>query len=143
MRCIVTGGAGFIGRWVVKQLLDEGCHVVVLDDLSNGNENNLKDLHCDRLSVIIGKIEIEEDVAEAFAGGCDLCIHLAASIVVQDSIDDPAGTCGPDTLGTLSVLEAARRHDARFLFVSSCMVYDLTDLDHGIEESHPTKALSP
>ena len=75
-------------------------------------------------------------------GRVDAVAHLAASISVQESIDDPATTFENDVVGTFNVLEAARTTGARVLFMSTCMVYDRADRD-GIDEDHPTKPASP
>jgi nucleoside-diphosphate-sugar epimerase len=69
--------------------------------------------------------------------------HLAASISVQDSIDDPATTFDNDVVGTFQLLEGARASGARLLFMSTCMVYDQATTPEGIGEAHPTKPASP
>ncbi|MDX6377198.1 MAG: UDP-glucose 4-epimerase [Gaiellaceae bacterium] len=140
---LVTGGAGFIGRWVVKALLDEGTDVVVLDDFSNGSEANLAELADDpRLDVIEGSIDDPGAVRRAFSSRPELVLHLAAKINVQHSIDDPVGTYEPDVMGTLRVLQAAREGGAPFLFMSSCMVYAAAG-DEPIAETHPVRPASP
>jgi nucleoside-diphosphate-sugar epimerase len=75
--------------------------------------------------------------------GVDAIAHLAASISVQDSIDDPATTFDNDVVGTFQLLEGARAAGARFLFMSTCMVYDRATTPEGISELHPTKPASP
>lgn len=138
---LVTGGAGFIGRWVVKAMLDEGRDVVVLDDFSNGSRDNLAGLS-GSLEVIEGGIDDANAVEHAFAARPGLCLNLAAKINVQASIDDPLGTFRPDVLGTLLLLEHARMVGAPFLFASSCMVYAPAGKDP-IAEEHPVRAASP
>ena len=168
--CLVTGGAGFIGRSVVAQLLRRGDHVVVVDDLSNGRRENLAELGS-HLGLTFVHADINDEVrfGEVFAQQTwDVVFHLAASIHVQHSIDDPSPTFRNDTEGTLRVLEACRAqylklngfdiaekhfdHVAqaprlsdrrpRVAVMSTCMVYDLA---HGgaISESHPYRPASP
>ncbi len=109
-RSLVTGGAGFIGRWVVQRLLERGHHVVTLDDYSNGRRENLHSLEGSRLRVLEGDVKDEKRLSEVFGEGeFDFVFHLAASIQVQRSIDDPVPTFRNDAEGTLRVLEAARR----------------------------------
>ncbi len=142
---LVTGGAGFIGRAVVRALLERGARVAVLDDLSNGREENLSEFgaHPGYLGLTIGDIRDRAAVDALFAKRkFSVCYHLAAQIVVQDSIDDPQATFESDVVGTFSLLEASRRTGARFVFMSTCMVYD-TASGGAISETHPTKPASP
>jgi nucleoside-diphosphate-sugar epimerase len=142
-RVVLTGGAGFIGRWVVRALLDEGASVVVLDDFSNGSEANLAELADDPgLDVVDGSINDPSAVERTFSSRPDLVLHLAAKINVQHSIDDPLGTYEPDVIGTLRILEAARTAEAPLLFMSSCMVYAAAG-DEPIAETHPVRPASP
>lgn len=142
-QAVLTGGSGFIGRWVAKALLDEGWSVVALDDFSNSSPENVAEFASDpRFDLIEGTIADRHAVARAFAGKPSLCLHLAAQIRVQDSIDDPVSTFLPDVDGTLFVLEAARACGAPFLFMSSCMVY--AEATGGpITETHPVRPASP
>jgi UDP-glucose 4-epimerase len=143
MRVLVTGAAGFIGRWVVGELLAQGHEVLPVDNLVAGDRAALDEFSSHR-----GLLPFEEgDVRDAaacrrWAAGVDAVAHLAASISVQESIDDPGATFENDVVGTFNVLEAARATGARVLFMSTCMVYDRAD-DDGIDEGHPTKPASP
>lgn len=144
MKILVTGGAGFIGRWVVKRLLEDNNRVWVMDDLSNGSEENLKEfINNPNLDVKIGDIKDEELLSKLFNNNLDICIHLAASIIVQESIDNPRKTFETDVIGTFNVLEEARKHKTKFVFMSTCMVYDKASMSGAISETHPTKAASP
>jgi UDP-glucose 4-epimerase len=143
MSVLVTGGGGFIGRWVVRALLDEGADVVALDDFSNGSRENLSEMANDpRLDVVEGSIADPSAVERSFRSRPELVLHLAAKINVQHSIDDPLGTYEPDVMGTLRVLESARAAGAPFLFMSSCMVYAAAG-DAPIAETHPVRPASP
>lgn len=141
-KVLVTGGCGFIGRWLVKLLLARRHQVTVLDNLANGSRANVAAFAA-RLRLVVGDIRDPGALAEAFAGGVDVCYHLAASINVQDSIDDPRGTFDNDVVGTFEVLERCRAAAARLVFVSTCMVYARSEDDTGISERHPTLAASP
>ena len=171
LKCLVTGGAGFIGRWVIAALLGEGHQVLALDDLSNGRRENLRDLEGKPgfLGLVEGDIKSQATVDSVFARGpWDAVFHLGASIHVQRSIDDPEPTFRNDTEGTFRILEACRRQyfaqngldiDAkhfdferdlprltdrrpRVAVMSTCMVYDLAD-GKPIAESHPYRPASP
>lgn len=143
MRVLVTGAAGFIGRWVVGELLAQDHEVVPIDNLVVGDVAAL-----DEFVGRPGLLPFEEgDVRDAAAcrrwmRRVDAVAHLAASISVQESIDDPATTFENDVIGTFNVLEAARETGSRVLFMSTCMVYDRAGPE-GIAERHPTKPASP
>ena len=144
MNVLVTGGCGFIGRWVVKRLLDRDDHVWVLDDLSNGRLENIEEFKDDsNLDVIIGDIKDSALLSELFENTFNVCIHLAASIIVQESIDNPQATFENDVVGTFNLLEEVRKSNAKFVFMSTCMVYDVASTDGAISETHPTKPASP
>lgn len=144
MKVLVTGGAGFIGRWVVGRLLKERNSVVVLDDLSNGSRDNLAEfLKNPDLMVKIGDIRNKKTLVGIFKQDFDVIIHLAANINVQDSIDNPRKVFENDVVGTFNLLEEAKKTNARFVFMSTCMVYDTASSDGVISETHPTKAASP
>ena len=140
MNYLVTGGAGFIGRWVTAALIQEGHSVAVLDDLSNGSRENISGLNCDFLR---GDIRDEGLLDSLFRRRFDGVLHLAAGIIVQDSIDHPAHTFEVDVRGTFNLLERCRTANTPFLFVSTCMVYDMARDEKGIDESCPVKPASP
>jgi nucleoside-diphosphate-sugar epimerase len=144
MRVLVTGAAGFIGRWVVGELLARGHTVLPVDNLSTGDAANLDDYagRVGFLPLVIGDVR-DAEACQSWVAGVDAVAHLAASISVQDSIDDPAATFDNDVVGTFQLLEAARATGARFLLMSTCMVYDRATPAEGIGEDHPTKPASP
>jgi dTDP-glucose 4,6-dehydratase len=146
MNILVTGGAGFIGRWVVCRLISDGHNVWVLDDLSNGSEENLREFRGHRCfrDFVRGDIKDVQLVNRLFSE-CrfDLCYHLGASINVQDSIDDPLTTFNNDVVGTFNILEQCRKHQVKLVYMSTCMVYDRCQDPDGITEQHPVKPASP
>ena len=125
---LVTGGAGFIGREVVRALLDDtNARVAVMDDLSNGSRENLAAFAREpRLREFVkAPVQSEKPLRQLFEKfKPSLCLHLAAQIIVQNSIDDPAATFHADVDGTFHLLELCRAHKTSLLFMSTCMVYD-------------------
>lgn len=146
MNILLTGGAGFIGRWVAERLLNDGHNVWILDDLSNGLESNIEEFmdHAGLKAFIQGSI-LDEELLSSLFNECrfDVCFHLGASINVQDSIDDPRTTFNNDTVGTFFIMEQSRKHHVKVVFMSTCMVYDRCTDDRGITELHPVKPASP
>ncbi|WP_430791202.1 dTDP-glucose 4,6-dehydratase [Virgibacillus flavescens] len=145
MKALVTGGAGFIGRWVVDRLLKDGHLVWVLDDLSNGREENLEGLiHHDKfMGFINGDIKDIRVLNHLFINKFDICYHLAASINVQDSIDRPRITYENDVSGTFNILERCKKNKIKIVFMSTCMVYERAIGEDGITEANATKPASP
>jgi UDP-glucose 4-epimerase len=114
LRAIVTGGAGFIGSHVVEALLARGDDVTVLDDLSSGRRENVPEGA--RLVVA----DIREGLETAFGEARpEVCFHLAAQVDVRVSVERPAHDAGVNVLGTIAVLEAARRHGTQVVFSST------------------------
>ena len=110
MRTLVTGGAGFIGSNLVDALLDRGDTVTVFDDLSTGRASNLEGALERGATLIRGDIRDQAALADAFAAAApEVVFHLAAQIDVRKAVDDPAWDATVNVVGTINVLEAARR----------------------------------
>lgn len=164
MKVLVTGGAGFIGRWVVKRLLQDNHEVAIIDNLSNGSLSNIEEFQSFKNFMFYkGDIKDNDFLENIFKEKFDIVFHLAASINVQDSIDDPKTTFFNDTVGTFNVLEKVKEqmfgksskmqgdewinavektYPCKVVFMSTCMVYDKSD-EVGINETHPVKPVSP
>src|SRR6266436_3683821 len=121
MRYLVTGGAGFIGSNTVDELVRRG-HVVVLDDLSSGKEDNLAEVRS-KITFMKGSITDIEAVQKAMVQA-DYVIHLAARTSVPRSVKDPVDTNRINVDGTLNVLVAARDNKVkRIVFAASSSAY--------------------
>jgi UDP-glucose 4-epimerase len=116
VRVLVTGGAGFIGSHLTDAFLDRGDEVTVVDDLSAGSATRLDEravlykqniVHGEQLAVLV------EEIRPA------LICHLAGRIDVRASVACPAEDAQVNVVGTVNVLEAARRADARVLLCST------------------------
>jgi len=122
MRYLVTGGAGFIGSHTVDELVRRGHDVVVLDDLSTGQEANLAAVR-DKIDFRVGSITDLATVQSA-CRGVDYVIHLAAQTSVPKSVKQPLETNRVNIDGTLNVLIAARDAKARrFVYAASSAAY--------------------
>lgn len=140
MKALVSGGAGFIGSNIVKELLEEGHTVVVIDNLMSGFKCNL-DLFPD-VDFIEGDIR-DEDKVERAIRGCEVVFHLAASVGNKRSIDHPIIDAQINVIGTLNILEAAKREGIRkIVTASSAGIFgELKTLP--IVEGHPVEPDSP
>lgn len=172
MKALITGGAGFIGRWVVKHLLDKGHEVLALDDLSNGRRENVAEFEGrqEYRGLVAGDLKDRQLLEQLFSETVwDMVFHLGASIHVQRSIDDPEVTFRNDADGTFAVLEACRKQylglngldisskefildevadkltdrRPRLAVMSTCMVYAPASDGGGITEEHPLRPASP
>jgi UDP-glucose 4-epimerase len=148
VRSLVTGGAGFIGSTLVDRLLAEGHAVDVLDNLAVGGLANLADARADRTAELkIHQVDIRspETVELIARRRPDVVFHLAAVDHVEASLTAPAADADVNVVGSLHVIEGARRAGARKLvFASSAAVYGEPDpAALPVRESHPQDPLTP
>lgn len=121
-KVLVTGGAGFIGSHTVDLLLAENIPVRVLDNLSSGHRSNLPDSH-PRLEFIEGDITDKDTVREVMQGASH-CLHLAAQVSVEASIEDPLNSAMQNIIGFINVLDSAQNEGLeRLVFASSAAIY--------------------
>ena len=145
-KCIVTGGAGFIGSHLVDRLIDYGHEVHVLDDLSTGKRENVNEKakfsHFDLGNLNLCKIQYGWKQAWE---GTDVVFHLAAKARVQPSIDNPIDFNQVNVNGTLNMLKTAVDYGVkRFIFTSSSSVYgDVKQKDLPTSEFSDTNPMSP
>ena len=136
MRSIVTGGAGFIGSHVVDALVARGDEVAVIDSLVHGTEENVSgaELHVR---------DIREPLDDIFdAVRPEAVFHLAAQADVRVSVEHPVEDAEVNVLGTVRILEAARRHGARVVFSSTGGAIYGESVEPAREDS-PCEPLSP
>ncbi|MDQ6822334.1 MAG: GDP-mannose 4,6-dehydratase [Actinomycetota bacterium] len=145
MRCLVTGGAGFIGSNLVDRLLAQGHEVTVIDNLSTGKRSNLDQAIALGAQLRVADVADAGLIAQIFDEfKPELVFHLAAQIDVRYSVEHPAGDAGANVLGTIAVLEAARAVGVRRLVNTSTGggLYGDADL-LPTPEDHPIKPLAP
>jgi UDP-glucose 4-epimerase len=120
MRALVTGGAGFIGSYLVDALVARGDEVLALDDLSTGKIENLADARAKGATLEVGDITDAGVLLTTLEGfKPEAVFHLAAQIDVRKSMADPPFDIRLNVLGTVNVLEAAARVGARRLVFTS------------------------
>lgn len=121
-RALITGGAGFIGSHIARALLERGDSVRILDDLSTGRMENLRDV-VDDVELLRADIRNEDALGQAVKD-VDTVYHLAAEISVPRSIEAPVRTYEVNALGTLRLLQACVSASVQSVVLSSsCAVY--------------------
>lgn len=131
MRILVTGAGGFVGKHLLRELVDHG-HQVIAFDLSF---STLPAYAVDAFSGDLREApEVDRTVAASKADGC---IHLAAASFVPAGQSNPEMVLAVNVLGTLNLLEALKRHSpsARILVISSSHIYGSIQQEHAIQEN--------
>jgi len=133
-RCLVTGGAGFIGSHLTERLLELGHEVIVLDNLSTGRRANLSHLegHA-KLTVRTGSITDPVLLAETTVG-IDVIYHLAAAVGVKLVADDPVRTIETNIYPTEVLLRSAAQAKQRVFLASTSEVYGKNPKERWTEE---------
>ncbi|RYD87131.1 MAG: NAD-dependent epimerase/dehydratase family protein, partial [Sphingobacteriales bacterium] len=125
MRVLVTGTAGFIGFHLARRLLQAGHEVTGLDAMVPYYDVRLKQARHAMLEEyptfrpLIGRVEDAGLVAEAFVGGPEVVLHLAAQAGVRYSLSNPEDYAQSNLVGTLTMLEAVRKQPPRHLLLAS------------------------
>ena len=138
-KVLITGGAGFIGRHVVRQFLAHGWQVVVLD-VDEFGEPELE--HTANFSAIQGDINSKQDLREAMYT-CDAVVHLAALVSVPQSIEEPEKTMAVNVDGTRNVLQCALEGNMSNVVVASSAAVYGSFPEMPLVESTPVECLSP
>ena len=140
MKILVTGGAGFIGSHVADAFIEQGHDVVIVDNLSMGNEKNINP----RARFVKLNIQDPEIFALFEKEKFDVIDHHAAQMDVRLSVADPIFDATNNILGTINLLQAAVKYGVKkFIFVSSGgAIYGEHDY-FPADEEHPTRPLSP
>jgi len=140
MRVAVTGGAGYIGSTLIRDLLKEGHEVTSLDNQTTGNYEHIKRLK-GSAKLIIGDIRSPENLDSAFKG-MDAVVHMAALSDLDACNDKPDEAVSVNVYGTHRVVESALKNGVkRLVFCSSAAVYG-TPASIPVTEETPTHPLN-
>jgi UDP-glucose 4-epimerase len=139
---LVTGGAGYIGSHAVLALKNAGYEAIVLDNLSYGHPEIIKDVL--KVELIVGDTSDRTLLNQLFASReITAVMHFAAFIAVGESVAEPARYYHNNVLGTLTLLEAMLAANInKFVFSSTCAIYGMPK-EVPMTELHPRDALSP
>lgn len=136
MHILITGGAGFIGSHLVRLCLEKGDHVTILDNLTTGSLNHLPESGYTFWEGDIRNQSISTRIVEEHF---DAIVHLAAQTMVDTSIRNVCFDADENIMGTLNILEAARKSDVkRIIFASTAAAYgNVMQKDLPVQEDHP------
>jgi UDP-glucose 4-epimerase len=138
-RCLVTGGAGFIGSNLTRRLLASGARVTVVDNFSTGRRDHLP--ASPHLEIVDADL-CHFDRLDTLTGAADYVFHLAAQVGNIKSIDAPVRDAETNVLGTVRMLEACRDSRLkRFVYSSSSAIFGEADR-LPIDEEHPVQPVS-
>jgi len=141
MKILVTGGAGFIGSWVVDKLIEKGNEVVLIDNFSTGKKENLNE----KAKIYYLDICEHDRLVEIFEKEKpEIVFHLAAQVMLRKSIEDPLYDAKNNVLGTISVLEACRKCNVRKIIYTSTGGARVGEPEYlPVDEKHPLNPSSP
>lgn len=121
MRVLVTGGAGFIGSYLVDALVARGNSVTVLDNSSTGTQDNLSAVK-DKIQFISGDIR-DNALVESLIEKTDLIFHMAAALGVNTILESPLESISTNIVGSEVVLASAAKYKKRILIMSTSEIY--------------------
>jgi len=140
LKYVVTGGAGFVGSYLVKLLVKEGHEVTVIDNLHKGKKENLKS--------VLSRIQFKEidvrnyDDLEKILRNIDGVFHQAALTVVQDSFDKPKEYHDVNVVGTENIFKLAKKNNFKVVYASSSSVYGHKE-DMPVKEESERNPINP
>lgn len=144
MKVLITGGAGFIGSRLADFYLDQGCDVVIVDDLSSGTRENIR--NAEKNGARFFELPIQSEALSKLIQSEDpsLINHHAAQKSVRDSVQNPIHDADINIKGLLRILEAARSSNCKHvIFASSGGVVYGEQTKHPADEGHQLNPLSP
>ena len=144
MKILVTGGAGFLGKNIIKSILTQGHLVTVFDNFSNSSKEDYAILEKMNVNIIKGDITKIENIDKATVKQ-DIVIHLAAKISVSESVKKPDETFYVNVTGTKNVLLSCKKnHVNKIIVSSSAAVYGESDSSEiKLTENSETNPISP
>ena len=143
MNILLTGGAGFIGKYLVKSLLEKGNSVTIFDDFSNSTKESISSLIEMGVKIIEGDITKPLEIINAVKDH-EIVIHLAAKISVSESISNPLQTYRVNVEGTKNILTACEKNNVKKLIAaSSAAVYGEGDPNVKLTEEAELNPISP
>ena len=127
MKCVVTGGCGFLGSRFVKRLLEDGNEVIVYDNLSSGQSKNLEPFKDNKnYSFIKGGITDKNSLSKVLTKGVNIVFHMSAIVGVKEYCKDPLKVVDVNVIGTRNVLEFAAKNNIKWFIEKFSISFDIT-----------------
>jgi UDP-glucose 4-epimerase len=127
-RYLVTGGAGFIGSYLVNALLARGDAVVALDNLTTGRLSNLDEASASPCFRFVHGSVLDELVVDELVHQCDVVVHMAAAVGVRLVVEQPLKSLTTNIRGSQVVIDAAHRYRRKILLTSTSEIYGKNSL---------------
>ena len=140
MKYGVTGGAGFIGSHITKNLVERGDVVTVIDNMNTGKEKNLESV-IDKINFVKGDI-LDTELLDSITKDVDGVFHQAALASVQDSFDKPDEYHNVNVNGTKNILKLSKKYGFKVVYASSSSVYG-SPIRIPIKESDEKNPINP
>ncbi len=142
MKICVTGGAGFIGSALVKSFLEKNYLITIFDNFSNSSEEKISHLLNNGITLVKGDVTSYENLQKAL-NNCDLVVHLAAQISVEESIKKPELTHSINVGGTENLLRACVANKVNNVIVASSAAVYGQPKELPLTESSPLSSIAP
>lgn len=121
MRVLVTGGAGFIGSHICDALVESNQEVFILDNLTTGSKKNIAHLGT-KINLIQGDIR-DEKIVESLVKDCDLVLHMAAALGVDNILENPIEAISTNFHGSEVILTSCSEFNKRIIIASTSEIY--------------------
>jgi len=142
LKIFVTGGAGFIGSALVKSFLEKNYLVTIFDNFSNSSKEKISHLLSNGITLVKGDVTNYENLQKAL-NNCNLVVHLAAQISVEESIKKPELTHSINVGGTENLLRACVANKVNNVIVASSAAVYGQPKELPLNESSPLSSISP
>ncbi len=140
-KCLITGGAGFIGSHVVDFLLKKKYEVVIIDNLSTGKKELINKEAKFYNVDIINYADIDEVFAKEKP---DFVVHMAAQVMLRQSLEDPVFDAKTNILGTINILEACKKNNVKKIIYTATGGARVGEPEYlPVDEKHPINPASP
>ncbi|MDP3918147.1 MAG: UDP-glucose 4-epimerase GalE [Candidatus Woesebacteria bacterium] len=140
MKVLVTGGAGYIGSFMTRKLKEDNHEVVILDNLSNGHIEAVKDFRLEKLDLVDEKQKLDEFfISEKF----DAVIHMAGFIQMGESFTNPSKYYHNNVIGFLNLVDVMVKNNCKKIILSSSAGVYGNPIKLPVEENDPKNPLNP